>query len=563
MKQNNNEKMLHFTAKLLHFSFLPLLLLIMTCCSGHSKESSRLDLAESLMEEHPDSALNLLEKLKTPENATDWYRAKYGLLLTQARYKNFIDENDDSLIHASSDYFLEHGDANDAGMALFLQGMIQKNAGKLGDAAVSLSQAVDLGKSNGLYFIEALGARGLYFLYVNLFNGAEQIQYARMSHDAFVKGGYTEWIPYAKLCLAEAYNNAGKYPLAIAESKEIIGIARNNKDTTLLSEAIRLIGLSQDVLGNKKESLLNYAEAYSLNKSVLSRHDKSKILITLSEISPDSVSKEAVALSHDLNADESISIPFEIYASRGDFEKAFRDIENYRMEQDSVLATVLQNNVADALTNYEQTKQKLHRERIKNERLLWTLIVAIVLISSFTVIYMLRKNLQEKERQQEAIINNAESIKADLLHQIETNAIVSSSIKELFRQNYSLVNNLCATYYESSSEKSEKKRIITEVEKIVHEFSDDKKTLNELREYADKYTNGSYSAFRKDFPGLKEDEYRMFLYIMLGFSARSISLFLRNKIDIIYNHKARLKTRIKNSSAARKMEYLEYFSITG
>ena len=62
---------------------------------------------DSKMEEHPDSALMLLDSYHLSDNASDQDRAYYGMLLTHARYKNFIDETNDSLINASADYFLK------------------------------------------------------------------------------------------------------------------------------------------------------------------------------------------------------------------------------------------------------------------------------------------------------------------------------------------------------------------------------------------------------------------------------------------------------------------------
>lgn len=68
---------------------------------------------------------------------------------------------------------------------------------------------------------------------------------------------------------------------------------------------------------------------------------------------------------------------------------------------------------------------------------------------------------------------------------------------------------------------------------------------------------------KKDFPKLKEEDYRLFLYLMFGFSARSISLFMGEKIEVVYNRKSRLKSKIKNSNATLKNEYLEYCSVIG
>lgn len=81
--------------------------LFMSGCTH--KPDPTLVTVESIMEVHPDSALMILEGLRLPEKAPEGDRALYNLLLTQARYKNFIDEENDSLIRSSAYYFIEKG----------------------------------------------------------------------------------------------------------------------------------------------------------------------------------------------------------------------------------------------------------------------------------------------------------------------------------------------------------------------------------------------------------------------------------------------------------------------
>ncbi len=64
--------------------------------------------------------------------------------------------------------------------------------------------------------------------------------------------------------------------------------------------------------------------------------------------------------------------------------------------------------------------------------------------------------------------------------------------------------------------------------------------------------------FRNDYPTLKEADVRLFLYSAMGFSARAISTFLNENINVIYNRKSRLKTKIANSSSEEKSRFLRY-----
>lgn len=57
------------------------------------------------MEAHPDSALFILESISSPQKLPRADRALYALLLTQAKYKNYIALEDDSLIKTAVEYY--------------------------------------------------------------------------------------------------------------------------------------------------------------------------------------------------------------------------------------------------------------------------------------------------------------------------------------------------------------------------------------------------------------------------------------------------------------------------
>ena len=85
-----------------------LLLLFAMACSTSGRVDTMLLEAESLMMEHPDSALDILDSICPTELGSDRQRADYALLLTQARDKNFRFETDDSLISVSYTHLRAH-----------------------------------------------------------------------------------------------------------------------------------------------------------------------------------------------------------------------------------------------------------------------------------------------------------------------------------------------------------------------------------------------------------------------------------------------------------------------
>jgi len=67
--------------------------------------SSKLVHADSLMQKSPDSALRFLQKIYPEELKSPEDQAYYALLTTQAQYKNYIFQTDDSLIRIAVQYY--------------------------------------------------------------------------------------------------------------------------------------------------------------------------------------------------------------------------------------------------------------------------------------------------------------------------------------------------------------------------------------------------------------------------------------------------------------------------
>ena len=96
---------------------------------------------ESYVHETPDSALSVLASLDTA--GISWARvdAQYTLLNSIARYRLYIDENDDTALMRVADYFRLHHDDDRLMKALFLAGYIQYKQADYRTAILTLTEA--------------------------------------------------------------------------------------------------------------------------------------------------------------------------------------------------------------------------------------------------------------------------------------------------------------------------------------------------------------------------------------------------------------------------------------
>ena len=84
------------------------LVAMVTGCDGMHRYDGRLEAADSLMHDDPDSALALVEAIDAGSLTTDGDRAYRDLLLTQARYRCYIAATSDSAINRALAYYRAH-----------------------------------------------------------------------------------------------------------------------------------------------------------------------------------------------------------------------------------------------------------------------------------------------------------------------------------------------------------------------------------------------------------------------------------------------------------------------
>ena len=122
-----------------------ILYILITCsallniqCSGNGKEKTPLPElvhAESVMFDHPDSALHILEDMPMPSARRDKENhALWCLLLTQAQYKQVMKISSDSLVRIAYDYYKPTKNSRRKAIAALYMGCINYDLGNIEEA---------------------------------------------------------------------------------------------------------------------------------------------------------------------------------------------------------------------------------------------------------------------------------------------------------------------------------------------------------------------------------------------------------------------------------------------
>ncbi|MBO5443836.1 MAG: hypothetical protein J5995_00600 [Muribaculaceae bacterium] len=551
------------------------LTLIIAGCSGSG--SPYLYKADAIIEEHPDSALSILVSHPIADNASEYDKAFYRLLLTYARYKNQADESNDSVIGLSVNYFIDHGHTEEAVKSLFMEGTIRLNGQDYEGAAVSFATGMDLAEDVKDYFWKGKCARGLFKIFQNLMNGSGQVKYAEEEYRAFQRSGNGDWLIVARLDLAIAHNNKGLHNKAASEAEELVKSAKLTNNTSLMIESQHLKAVSLFAAGDHIAALNEYIELFQIAPETFDDSDIANISVALNETGSDPIHSEIREYIDSCHNDQD-DTSFESFAMQGNFKEAYESLEVYRMKQDSVLSVVLRKNVTESVERYHDNRKLKIKSDAQIERLKWALAVVLLLAGAVITAMIFRRRIEEERFSREALIKDAECIKSDLLRQLKDNRTLSASLEDSFRKRHAVMESLCSAYYVESQNKTDENKnksdkndiktdrnknktegnkIKSEISSIIDNFRNDV-PYDELEESANRCSGNLITSLKKDFPETGERELRLFIYFVIGFSTRTISILFDEKIENIYNRKSRLKKKINASDSPRKEEYLSF-----
>lgn len=207
----------------------------------------------------------------------------------------------------------------------------------------------------------------------------------------------------------------------------------------------------------------------------------------------------------------------------------------------------------------ESLRRELTETRAAHSRMIRRLTIALEVIYLSGAVAFGIILYRRKLRRDEYYFQIGQNIREITELRQRDSAAVNSLLRELLTKEYRVMDEKCREYYEKSSPQTRKNLSDEAVELVERLSSADR--IAELEETVNRYQSGVMERFRRDLPDLKADDYKLFLYSILGFSSTAIAVFLKaEKIESVYNRKRRLKTKIRQlpdpSAISAYLEYL-------
>ena len=411
-------------------------LLTFVSCNRHSEHWETITAMESIIEERPDSVLNVLQAIDTDELVGDEEPAKHALLLSMSLDKNYIDKTSFEVLQPAIDYYEDNGSATDKLRTYYYQGRIYQNQGNDAAAMECFVNAIYNGKESNDILTKARTYFAQSHIYYSLYEWDNFIEANKNSALLFKESGMIN--SYANCLnriingytLKEEPNSAWPY---IYECKTLLQDMSINRLTEFYASYLTYLtnfGTEQEM----NEILQEYISAVpssmidrlTIANAYLKMNNYNEALSVLSEYDTSSdVAKERKYLS----------IISDIYQGLEDHKRALESYKKYIILADSVDSAIYTQDTRFVEERHALEMAKAKETEAKNKRTIAVLACVVALIGSLLVIMIIRRRLQvshAKNRELEVEKQKYEQLYADAIAERNalTKMVEDSSVRE-------------------------------------------------------------------------------------------------------------------------------------
>lgn len=553
--------------------------LVSTFVSCTPKEvRDKLTEAELIMEEDPDSALQIITSIDTIylKNRKDW--AKYALLNVQARTKTNEIITSDSLISRAVTYYQEKGDSPDLMKSLFYNASVLCNQKKFEKASYIATHSYDLAlEFKDSYWI-AKTAEQLSDIYIACYNEVEAKKYNRDAIVYYEKANRRLNHLYSWCDRALLEGNSLNYDRAIQIADSIADIARVELNDSALLACCLDVKFFNCVNAERYDDALESFKVLEELQSFIETSTRSKALLSIIYTSKGKFD-DAKKIIEDVDVinlkarDRALfyNAYRQFYLELGDYRNSYLYLDSIVHIQNKITWDIMDNNIALAQKGYYDNKsvESLKKESKSKKQVVIIVIIALSIIIIGFMIYRISIKIKNNkiEKSINEIIILTEQIKnksienkelANSIHgQEEQISNMDIDIENLFRNQWNTLNRLCNEFFEKESQSSKLSSVASiekEIKKIVN-----RKNIGSIEDSVNKYMNNIAVALREQCSFLKEEDLIFIILVYAGFAPRTVCMFTNIKFKHFYNKRSRLIERIKKSDAIDKDWFVSKF----
>ena len=559
--------------------------------------------AEAIMYRYPDSALHILQGIQPDIPSENEQYATWALLMTQAQYKNQIEQSD-SLINIAYSYFTKHDNAQRKALALYYKGILRHESHHAEDAlSFYLEAATEIEKTNDYQLGFLINSEvGLMYLYRKL-NDYAMEYFEKAHHNAELSDNQT-YIAFSFIYIARAFSQKKQYNKAIEYYEKAIKIGQVNNYPTILASAMNETSFLFLKTGENKKALQYAKDCIKIKKTdqrifslgdtyrYLKMYDSAYFYLNQACLSPNiHTARSAYQALYYISQEEK------------DYKKAVEYSNKLWFYQDSIGKTDRNKALIEMQEKYDQQKiiNENNPSQIKKDRIIRNVLIALIILSFIIAItnYLYQRKIvsqkqeiSEKEEkiryftmkihENETLINRNKMRIEELTIQMEGSLEIKEQWKEqnkirqeIQQQNETLklennnLQNHISNYAQSLKEKSKEleamehlskenqylhkreaflcNQLINQTElfnKLKTTKYIDNKLWQEIKEKIDLLFDNYTKRLYHQIPSLTDGDIQICCLIKLRFSNGDIANMLAISPTSVSKRKLRLKERI-------------------
>ncbi len=538
-----------------------LLVLSVACSCRPGKMAVQLSDIGSYIQERPDSALAALEMIGRDALRKKRDMANYSLLYAMALDKNYIDTTDLSIIEPAVGYFSRNGSPDEKLKSYYYQGIINYNAHRLNDAAVSFHTAER-------YAAESRDMK---------YKGLLYSMFACVYRDTYNAAGYIKYIQKAK----DFYNECGD---------------RQNADICLYELACAEMGQSHYEAADSLFALARQAMHADtlMMKLILSRHAKAKIFKTLAEPlkaidlleckkkdyrqewSPEDYCMYAYALastgdltksdritdaldrSEIIDASSKCYWQYRISKIKKDYKKSLSSFEYVIKVQDSILTDALSSTVMESIKDFEVSEVQKHKIQSQINLMLSVIIALLFIIVAGIASLWLRKYRKSKEMEVNRLLNIVSEMQRTIIAQEENSQNELSRLRAAYLHEIKSHMNSALEFNVLLQGNIDNQFLLNNLKTSFPDYINDPEAQKSIEKKINGYLNNIIYDLRKDYPDIKDKDILFYCFHILGFSSSMIATIMKISMSNYYVRKKRLKEKICKNQSPDADKYIGY-----
>ena len=368
-------------------------------CQRQYLVAEKLLQAETVMNEHPDSALNLLKGIAQPELQTQAHHARYALLYSQALDKNYIDLTSDSLINIAVDYYKDRNDVRAKFLSYYYQGRIYTNANNLTQATLAYMEAEQLVDELGDDYAAGLLYTQMGNIYRNYYDYPKALQSYRLSTEYFHKADKPLHKLYGMLRQSSIYKSMNKETDSFHILYNTLIEAKETNQASIIHSCLGDLIMLCLNMDKQEEAVSFYNELinhYSIERMTSSFYASLGLLMAKEKNVEKSQFYINKAWERARTQSDSVHLYYissQVEQLSSSYQKAFSDLEQSITLQNLSVREALQQPVLTAQKNFLNQELQYKEYKLKTERYIRLLGFTILLLVSILAILLLRKKL--------------------------------------------------------------------------------------------------------------------------------------------------------------------------